>query len=299
MIKRTLLFSNPAYLKTRDEQLVFEHAETKEVRTVPIEDIGLVVLEHPQITISAGLLAKLVDNNAAVVTCDASHLPNSLFMPLSGHTLQSARIQAQVEATLPLHKQLWQQTVEAKIDNQAAVLELYRIDAKNMRHWAGEVRSGDPDNYEARAAAYYWRHIFGSESPFYRERFGSPPNNFLNYGYAILRACVARALVGSGLLPVLGIHHKNQYNAYCLADDIMEPYRPFADRLVREMIDDIEEGEMALNTEHKKKLLEIPVLDVEIDGKRSPLMVALQTTTASLAACYEKKARKITYPILH
>src|ERR1022692_2999960 len=161
MIKRTLLFSNPAYLKTRDEQLVFEHAETKEVRTVPIEDIGLVVLEHPQITISAGLLAKLVDNNAAVVTCDASHLPNSLFMPLSGHTLQSARIQAQVEATLPLHKQLWQQTV----------------DAKNMRHWAGEVRSGDPDNYEARAAAYYWRHIFGSESPFYRERFGSPPNN--------------------------------------------------------------------------------------------------------------------------
>ena len=296
MIKRTLLFSNPTYLKTRDEQLVFENAETGEVKSVPIEDIGVVVLEHKQITVSAALLAKLIDNNAAVVTCDDSHLPNGLFMPLSGHSIQTARMRAQIESSVPLNKQLWQQTVQAKIRNQAAVLQHYRIPTQNMGHWANEVRSGDPDNFEARAAAYYWKNIFGSESPFFRERFGDPPNNFLNYAYAILRACVARSLVGSGLLPTFGIHHKNQYHAYCLADDIMEPYRPYADKLVREMMEEIKEGDMTLSPERKRQLLTLPVIDIYMEDKRSPLMVSLQTTTASLVACFEKTSRKISYP---
>ncbi len=296
MIKRTLLFSSPAHLKTKDEQLVFEHAETGEVKSVPIEDIGVVVLEHKQITISAALLAKLIDNNAAVVTCDDSHLPNGLFMPLQGHSIQTARMRTQIEASIPLTKQLWQQTVQAKIKNQAAVLAYYNIPIQNMLHWAAEVRSGDPDNFEARAAAYYWKNIFGVESSFNRERFGEPPNNFLNYAYAILRACVARSLVGSGLLPTFGIHHKNQYNAYCLADDIMEPFRPYADKLVRDLINNLKGEELILSPASKKQLLNLPIIDVSIENKTGPLMVGLQTTTASLAACFEKRSRKISYP---
>lgn len=164
-----------------------------------------------------------------------------------------------------------------------------------MRAWVDEVRSGDADNLEARAAAYYWRHLFPQIPDFVRGREGMPPNNLLNYGYAILRAVIARALVGSGLLPTLGIHHHNRYNAYCLADDIMEPYRPYVDELVIKIIRNYKYYEV-LNKELKATLLEIPVLDVLIEGKRSPLMVAATTTTASLAKCFCGEQRKICYP---
>lgn len=219
-------------------------------------------------------------------------------LPLEGHTVQSERFRDQINASLPLRKQLWQQTVQQKILNQAALLrELHNAETGNMLHWAADVRSGDITNLEGRAAAYYWKMMFPDLDDFTRERYGDEPNAFLNYGYAILRATVARALVSSGLLPTLGIHHHNRYNAYCLADDIMEPYRPFVDRLVvqtMQLYPDISE----VITDIKRNLLTIPTLDVVIGGQRSPLMVAVSQTTASLARCFAGEARKITYPVL-
>ncbi len=295
MIKRTLYFGNPAYLKTKNEQLVFESHEDGELKTLPIEDIGVLIMDHQQITITQALIAKLLENNVALITCDSKHHPTGLMLNLHGHTLQSKKFAAQVEATVPLKKQLWQQTVSAKIDNQACMLESIQVGAKNLRNWAQEVKSGDADNHEAVAAAYYWKNIFAIFPNFKRDREGEPPNNLLNYGYAILRAVVARNLVASGLLPTLGIFHKNQYNAYCLADDIMEPYRPFVDKVVWTIVR-MNGNYLELTPDMKKQLLGIPAMDVIINEEKSPLMVAVQKTTASLAKCYEGKARKIMYP---
>jgi len=266
---------------------------------VPIEDIGVVILDNQQITITHAALAALLQNNAAVITCNDTHHPVGLFLPLDGHDIQSERFRHQITATEPLKKQLWQQTVSAKILNQAAILNERGIETDNMLHWAKSVRSGDPDNYEGRAAAYYWQYIFGppADGNFFRRREGEAPNNLLNYGYAILRAMVARSLVGSGLLPTLGIHHRNKYNAYCLADDIMEPYRPYVDKLVCEIVDDGEDFEF-LTIALKARLLGMAERDVHIEKDHSPLMVGLQRTTASLAKCYEGKSRKILYPVM-
>lgn len=177
------------------------------------------------------------------------------------------------------------------------LLKRFGKEAANLLKWAGEVKSGDPDNLEARAANYYWKNLFPEINGFRRERDGAPPNNLLNYAYAILRAIIARNLVGSGLLPTLGIHHRNQYNHYCLADDIMEPYRPFADALVCEIITNGEDH-TELNTSVKKQLLGLATIDVLFDDERSPLMNAAQRTTASLAKCFEGKAKKVLYPKL-
>ena len=295
MIKRTLYFGNPAYLKTKDDQLVFESTDTGELKTIPIEDIGVLIMDHQQITITQAVIAKLLANNVALITCDGSHHPTGLLLNLDGHTLQSAKFQAQIEASVPLKKQLWQQTVSAKIDNQACMLESVGIGAKNLRNWAQEVKSGDSDNHEAVAAVYYWKNLFPIFTDFKRERFGDPPNNLLNYGYAILRAVVARNIVASGMLPTLGIFHKNQYNAYCLADDVMEPYRPFIDKVVWNIVR--QNGSyLELSPNMKKDLLNIPAMDVMINEEKSPLMVAVQKTTASLAKCFEGKQRKILYP---
>jgi CRISPR-associated protein Cas1 len=269
--------------------------ETKTTKTIPVEDIGVVVLDNKQITITHGLLEALLENNCALITCDSSRLPVGLMLPLCGHTNQNERFRYQLDASLPLKKQLWQQTIQAKIRNQAQVLLGQGSIVNNMLVWADKVKSGDSDNLEARAAAYYWKNVFPFIEKFYRDRNGLPPNNLLNYGYAILRAIVARALVSSGLLPTLGIHHHNRYNAYCLADDIMEPYRPFVDELVYKIIvSGIDYN--TLNRELKAELLTIPTLDVVINGKRSPLMIAVGQTTASLYKCFSGELRKISYP---
>ena len=301
----TLYFGNPAYLKTKDEQLIIVlpteivggQPLPEETRTVPIEDIGVLIIDHQQITITQALITKLLANNVALITCDNTHHPTGLLLNLDGHTLQSAKFQAQVEASVPLKKQLWQQTVSAKINNQAAMLESIRIPARNLRNWAAEVKSGDSDNHEAVAAAYYWKNIFPDFLEFKRYREGPPPNNLLNYGYAILRAIVARSIVASGLLPTLGIFHKNQYNAYCLADDMMEPYRPFVDKLVVNIVN-LNWNFLELTPAMKKDLLNLPAMDVIINEEKSPLMVAVQKTTASLAKCFEGKQRKILYPVM-
>ena len=309
MIKRTLCFSNPAYLSLTNSQLVIKMPEVEKanlpetfkestVRTIPIEDIGVVVLDNRQITITQGAIEAMLENNCAIITCDNSHLPVGLMLPLCGNTTQSERFREQIDASLPLKKQLWQQTVQSKIHNQAAVLKQTRdVVVKNMLAWENDVRSGDADNLEGRAAAYYWKNMFPDVADFTRDRDGVAPNNLLNYGYAILRAVVARSLVASGLLPTLGIHHHNKYNAYCLADDIMEPYRPYIDLLVTGITAKFGYPE-ELTTELKRELLVIPVLDVVIGGQRSPLMTAVAQTTASLYKCFSGDARKIVYPVI-
>lgn len=299
MIKRTLCFSHPAYLSLRNGQLVVKlekhDNEPEKQASIPIEDIGVVVLDHRQITLTHGAMAALVDNNAAVVTCNDSHMPTGLLLPLDGHTVQSERFSDQINASLPLRKQLWQQTVQQKIHNQAALLaELHGIEVGNMKRWAAEVRSGDSTNLEGRAAAFYWSRMFPTIPDFTRSRDGDYPNPLLNYGYAILRAVIARALVSSGLLPTLGIHHHNRYNAYCLADDIMEPYRPYVDRLVVQTM--AECCDVEITTDIKRRLLTIPTLEVRIGGDRRPLMVAASQTTASLARCFAGESRRVAYP---
>ena len=308
MIKRTLCFSNPAYLSMRNEQLVVKLPEVEKndtvpdslkkeaVRTIPIEDIGVVVLDNKQITLTQGLFEALLENNCAVVTCDSAHLPVGLMLPLCGNTTQNERFRAQINASRPLLKQLWQQTVQCKIRNQAAVLDEYTTAVtKNMKIWSEDVKSGDSENLEARAATYYWKNIFPDIPGFLRDREGEPPNNLLNYGYAILRAVVARSLVASGLLPTLGIHHHNRYNAYCLADDIMEPYRPYVDEIVIRIVKQYGYPEQ-LTPALKQELLSIPVTEVIINGQRSPLMIATGVTTASLYKCFSGESRKILYP---
>ena len=298
MIKRTLYFGNPSYLKTTNEQMVIEMQDTGETKTIPIEDIGIVVLDHQQITITQSLLAKLLSNNTAVITCDNTHHPVGLQLCLDGHTLQSQKFKTQIAASVPLKKQLWQQTVISKIENQATLLKEERVENKYLINLASSVKSGDSGNCEAKAALYYWKHVFPDFLEFRRERYGPPPNNLLNYGYAILRALVARSLVASGLLPTLGIFHRNQYNAYCLADDVMEPYRPYVDQKVCGIIRG--NGKfLEMTPSMKKELLLIPAMDVMIDGQKSPMMNAVQRTTASLAKCFEGDSRRILYPALN
>lgn len=296
MIKRTLFFANPVYLSTRNKQLLVKYPEKEEKpsRSLPIEDVGIVVLEHKQITITNGLIDLLLQNNVVMVHCNARHMPTGLSFAMHGHSEHSERFQLQLKASLPLKKNLWQQTIKAKINNQAKLLEIRGKSAQKMFHWADGVQSGDAQNHEARAAAFYWDQIFDIEE-FKRGRFFGEPNNLLNYGYAILRAICARALTGSGLLPVMGIHHKSKYNPYCLADDIMEPYRPFVDALVCEIVDhhdDVEE----LSTAIKTHLLQLPTVDVMLDGKRSPLLIAMSRTTNSLYECFAGIRKKLLYP---
>lgn len=298
MIKKTLYFSNPAYLSLKNSQLVIKLVESEQTVTRPIEDLGMVVLDNRQITISQGAIAALLDNNCALVTCDAKCMPTGLMLPLHGNATQNEHFREQIDASLPLRKQLWQQTVEQKILNQAKALEQCSgAENRCMLAWAKDVRSGDPENLEGRAAAYYWKSFFPMYEDFTRERDAGAPNNLLNYGYAILRAIIARALVASGLLPTLGIHHHNRYNAYCLADDIMEPYRPYVDILVYGIVKDLG-TEIELTPDVKKRLLVISSIDVSIGGHQSPLMVAVTTTTASLAKCFSGELRKIVYPEL-
>jgi CRISP-associated protein Cas1 len=296
MIKRTLYFGNSCSLRKKDMQMTvtFPEDEQKADASVPIEDIGMMILDNTHIVISNALIMALNESNCAILSCDKSHLPYGIMLPMFSHHTFTEKLHAQLEASQPLVKNLWQQTIIAKIENQSAVLRKVGVDTKKMDFYVSDVKSGDPGNVEGRAAAYYWDSLF-SGTLFLRHRFGEPPNNLLNYGYAVLRAIVARSLVASGLFPSIGIHHRNKYNPYCLADDIMEPFRPYVDSLVIDIIEELPEFE-ELTPEIKKKLLQIPVIDVIIDGKSSPLMVGVQRTTASLASCFEGETRKILYP---
>lgn len=296
MIKRTLFFENPAYLNLQLEQLVISYPqEFVKPITIPIEDIGIIVIESLHVTITSTLLNKLLQYSVGVFCCDERHMPSGLMLPLEGHTQQTERIRTQLDASLPLKKNLWQQTVSAKIVNQARLLHSRGQEVENMMRWSREVQSGDQKNHEARAAVQYWSRLFPWEG-FTRNPDGESPNHLLNYGYSILRGITARAIVSSGMLPMLGIFHKNKYNAFGLADDIMEPYRPFVDALVLELVDSGEDFHQ-MKKEFKIHLMSIMRTDVMIDGQKSPLMVAMSRTTSSLYDCYSGKTRKILYPL--
>ena len=291
MIYRVIQITKPMHLSVRLRQLQLTDKDTGEMAERPIEDLGVLVVEHPQVTWTHLLMQELMEQNVAVVVCDARHMPSGLMLPLSGNTLQQERFAAQVNAGLPLKKQLWQQTIKAKIQNQAGMLESLDKEGQALRYLARQVRSGDADNHEAQAAQRYWSQLFLDE--FRREREGNWPNPALNYGYSILRAATARALVAAGLLPTLGIHHHNRYNAYALADDIMEPYRPYVDSMV---IEAMEIGYEELTKECRQFLLSTLHMDVRDDKGKGPLMVALHRTAQSLVSSYQSGTCNIRYP---
>lgn len=298
MIKRTLYFSKPAYLSVSKHQLTVSQPDSDVAHTVPIADIGVMVLENHRITLSHRLMSELLGNNVAIITSDSHHLPQGLLLNLNGNDTQQESFTHQLNASEAMKGRLWKQTIQAKINNQAALLAQNGLETENIKRWAAKVQNHDPDNFEARAAAYYWKVLFQDHlQTFRRGRYEGEPNNLLNYGYAILRATVARSLVASGLLPTLGYHHRNRYNAYCLADDVMEPYRPVVDELVLELVR-THEDYSALTKDIKAALLQIPVLDVTINDQKSPLLLAVQQTTSSLAKCYAGESKRIKLPIM-
>lgn len=294
MLKRTLFISNPYHLSLKNRQLVVSEKAGMPLKTAPIEDIGFVVLDNPQISFTMKLVEELNENNVAVVFCDSKHLPSSMLLPLDANHIQNELFRAQIRTSEPLKKNLWKQTVETKIKNQARLLEKLGKNGSQLKTLAKTVKSDDSDNREGFATRIYWNALFGKD--FIRDRYGNPPNMYLNYGYIILRSAVARALSGSGLLATLGIHHRNRYNAFCLADDIMEPYRPWVDEIVLK-IDKEWPGQLMLEKEQKAELLQLMTADVKIGENKRPLMVALSQTTASLARCFSGESRKISYPV--
>lgn len=294
MLKRTIYIGNSTYLKLKDNQLKIEDPLTKEVKgSVPIEDLGFLVLDHYQITLSHQLIIALQQKNVAIISCDESHLPLGLMLPMNGHVEYSERLRNQINCSEPLRKQLWKQTVEAKIYQQKEVLRKSKLPFEPMIIYMNDIKSGDSTNMEGIAAQHYWKYLFDD---FTRERKGNAPNNFLNFGYAVLRSMVARALVSSGLNPTIGIFHKNKYNAYCLADDIMEPYRPYVDLLVVDWLQQTDN--YILDKSAKAHLLQLATYDVTINGLQRPLVTALSITTSSLCKCFMGESRVIHYPMI-
>jgi len=211
MIKQTLYFGNPVYLSLKNSQLeikkpIKEGEKAQKVITRTIEDIGIVILDHGQITITHKAIIALQENNVALLSCDERHMPSSLMLPLEGHSEQTEKYRYQINASLPLKRNLWQQTIRAKIQNQIIVLDKIGKPSMYLQRLIKKVESGDPRNIEGQAAVYYWKTFIDG---FYRDRYGDYPNNLLNYGYAIVRAMIARGLVASGMLPSLGIFHRN------------------------------------------------------------------------------------------
>ncbi|MBQ0118064.1 MAG: type II CRISPR-associated endonuclease Cas1 [Flavobacterium sp.] len=297
MIKRTVLVENKMSITTKWNQLVLKSDLVE--RTVPLEDLGYLVLDHPEIYLSLPAMNELVAHQTAVIICGKNHLPNGMFLNLNAHHIQQEIFKHQISASIPLKKQLWQQTVVEKIQNQGLLLQRMTQTTNNFDFLASKVLSGDTSNMEGVAAQFYWKYFPQpnlERDGLKRERFGDYPNNFLNYGYAILRAATARALSGSGLLNTLGIHHKSKYNAFALADDIMEPFRPLVDEAVFELMENCQDQE--LNTQIKAALLNVLTRTVYFKTEKSPLMVALQKTASSLQQCYTGDRKKIKYPKL-
>lgn len=293
MIKRTLFFTTPCRLSIRNKQLIVEHLDNQDTTTMPIEDIGIVIVENLRISISLPTFNALCENNCAVVLCDERHMPASMLMPLESNSVQAETYKFQIDASSPIKKRLWQQIVEAKIKNQAAILNAIGQDGAILKPYYSNVKSGDSDNREGLAARIYWSALFGKG--FVRDKDEEGINSLLNYGYAILRAGMARAIMGSGLYPAFGLFHKNRYNAFPLADDLMEPYRPFVDETVFNLI---QEGDLTLDTEAKQALFRIMFRDTRIGVITRPLELSLSQTSSSFAKCLRGEAKRIVFPIL-
>lgn len=293
MIKQTLFFSTPVCLSLKNNQIVITWRDSEDKVTRPIEDLGCVVLENQMISITLPLLNELVKNNVAVILCDNKMMPTAMLQSLDANSTQAESLKYQLGVSEPMKKQAWKQVIEAKIKNQASILEKACKKGSILKPFYMNVKSGDSDNREGLAAKTYWSNLFGSN--FKRDREGCPPNSLLNYGYSILRAATARALLGSGLLPNLGIFHKSRYNAFPLADDIMEPYRPYVDDIVSQLS---KNGVQELNKDSKAAILRVLSCDVKIGQVTRPLQIALTITTASLVRYYAGENKKISLPYM-
>lgn len=294
MLKRTLVFSNPINLSLKNRQMVIAYKDTPEEKvTVPIEDVGVVVLEHQQISITLPLINALIDDNVQLVICNEKGLPHSMLLNLDTNVTQGQTLRNQINAGEVLKKQLWKQIIEIKIRNQANLLNKIGSNGDILKPFYSNVKSGDTDNREGIAARMYFQELFGNS--FVRDRNEPGINALLNYGYTILRAAVARALVSSGLFPALGIYHHNRSNAFPLADDIMEPYRPYVDEIVYDLS---MQGKMELTKDVKADLISVLYADTSFEKVVRPLSVGLSLTTSSLAKCYAKEENKIKLPMM-
>lgn len=289
MIKQTLMFSKPASLSLKDCQLVISLCDSNEVITRPIEDIGCIVVENQMVKMTIPLMNALADNNVSLIICDNKKMPKSMLMTLEGNKTLQEEYRYQIDASEPTKKRLWKQIIESKIRNQSALLEKLGMDGDILKPYYMNVKSGDIDNREGAASRIYWKILF--YKGFLRNREGDAPNNMLNYGYAILRSAVARALIGSGLYPAFGLFHKSRYNAFPLADDMMEPYRPFVDEIVYRLYFDGAHEE--LDKTVKSELLRILFADVKMNKMTRPLEIALSMTTASLSKVFKGTAKTL------
>jgi CRISPR-associated protein Cas1 len=296
MNNRILDFSSQSvFLSVKHEQLVIR-VDGDTVQTVPMEDVAVLVASHPAITYTQAVLSELMRHKGAFVTCDERRLPSGILVPLEGHHLQQERFEHQVGASLPLRKRAWQQVVQAKISNQAAVLERLYGTGKSLAALVGKVQSGDPENIEGLAARRYWAALFPGER-FLRGRDLGGANDLLNYGYGVLRAIVARAIVSAWLHPSLGIHHHNRYDAFCLADDLMEPFRPVVDEAIAVYLKE-EDADLDLNPATKRVLLQALRRQVKVAEESHSIFTAAGFLCASLAMMYQGKRKKLTLPAL-
>ncbi|MCD8285366.1 MAG: type II CRISPR-associated endonuclease Cas1 [Prevotellaceae bacterium] len=292
MIKQTLFFSTPVSLSLKYNQIVIRFEDADKTVTRAIEDVGVVIVENQMVRLTVPLLNALTSNNVAVVFCDSKFMPSSMLMPLDANAVQQEVQRFQVDASLPTKKRIWKEIVECKIRNQASLLDILGRDGSVLKPYWSNVLSGDSDNREGAAAKVYWKQMYGQG--FVRDRDGDAPNSLLNYGYAILRAAVARALLGSGLYPGFGLFHRNRYNAFPLADDVMEPYRPFVDYVVTQVFESSPEARLDKDT--KMMIAGVLTSDVRMGGQTHPLQVALSSTTASLVRALKDKSESIVYP---
>lgn len=292
MLKRTLMFMHPATLSMKNAQLVINRREAFEgITTVPIEDIGVIIIDNPMVTLTIPLLNSLSEQNVAVIFCNQKGMPVSMLQNLDTNNTQGLTLRNQLSATEPLKKKLWKQIIEAKIRNQAALLNVYGRDGNILKPLYMNVKSGDADNREGAAARIYWTRLFGPH--FIRDRNQDGVNVLLNYGYTILRGAVARAIAGAGLFPAIGLFHRGRSNAFPLVDDMMEPYRVFIDDIVYRLW---QEGHEALNKDTKVELLKVLTCDTHFDEVKRPLMIGLSMTMSSLVKCYAKEATKLVLP---
>ena len=300
MVGRTILLSKPLKVALKDRQLcltIYEDGEANMVQT-PVEEVATVVIDHPQVVITTPAMVAMMQQNVNVVYCDDKHLPTGILKSTGNNHLINKRARMQLRASKPLQKSLWKYTVRCKIDNQGRLLSKYGRNREPLVRLGKKVRSGDPDNREGQAARYYWSHLFDDLQGFTRDRYGDYPNMMLNYGYSILRSAVARQLGAAGLINIVGIHHHNQYNAFCLADDIMEPYRPMVDELVFDSYLHGLGADGVIDLEVKKVLLSIENQKVKLLGKTTELGIALERTAYSLVDSYDKGEQRLTYPTL-
>lgn len=281
-----------ARLSLRRRQLVVARAAGES--TVPVEDLAMLILDRPDVSLTQPVLTALAAAGAALAVCGPDHHPMAVSLPAAGHWEGTAVALAQTDAPKPLVKRLWQEIVRAKIRQQAAVLAERGHAQEGLPALAQRVRSGDPDNVEAQAAQRYWPVLMGRS--FRRRRDGDPPNGLLNYGYAVLRAAIARAVVGAGLLPVLGLHHRGRGNPFCLADDLMEPFRPFVDLRVAQMIGN---GPPDDGIDREAKAALIGVLHERVrmrgpthDGRALSVLQATQAGAVSLARALRDRPQR-------